>query len=628
MFRNPSVTSSETGESSTLTNDLSQIDMAGLTASQAPAPFTQELPLGTTVTSGTAAFGTDTVTHGGSGLVFVNTYGAGVTSALHSAIIAAETYLESHFTNSVTLNVSFDLQALNPAFSAQDSFAWVNVTYSQLVNALQAHATSPDDTAAVNALNLMADPSGGAMFTVPNGQAKLLGLPGTTNGIDETIQLNSSVWTDANITANPGDAIAVLIHELSRGAMGRLGGLWGPMDLFRYTTSGQLDNTGGQDGQLTYFSPNGQNINAGLQFHNPINAQGQDDGFDWADWDQVGDNVSATDPFGPGGPGAGDPGILSKTDLQVMDVLGWQRSSPPVGDLNGNAVTDLLWRNSTTGQVATWLMNNGNVGATNVLGSVSSAWQLVGSGDINGDLTADLVWRNSSTGAVESWLINGGHTVGGSGVGSASSAWQVVGIGDINHDGNADLIWRNPATGAVESWLLNNGHISGGGGIGGASSVWQSCGLGDFNGDGTTDALWKNTTTGEVDTWLIQNGKLVGGTAVGAVSSAWQSIGVGDLNNDGTDDILWQNTSTGEVDSWLMQNGHVTGGAVLGTMASGWQAASVGDFDGAGTADILWHNATTGASTVWQISNDKVVGTHSVSTLATIWQALPLTSAG
>ena len=181
---------------------------------------------------------TDTVTHGGSGLTFVNTYSASITPALHNAIVAAETYLEGHFTNSVTLNLSFDLQTFNPAVAARDSFPTVSVTYAQLVNALQTHATSPDDTAAVNALNLMADPSGGNIFTVPNGEAKLLGLPGTTNGIDEGIVLNGAVWTDTNITANQGDVQAVLINEITRGAMGRWGGLWRPMDLFRYTASG------------------------------------------------------------------------------------------------------------------------------------------------------------------------------------------------------------------------------------------------------------------------------------------------------------------------------------------------------------------------------------------------------
>ena len=46
-----------------------------------------------TITPG-GAFGTETITTPGSGLVFVNTYGAGVTTAFHTAIVQAETYLD------------------------------------------------------------------------------------------------------------------------------------------------------------------------------------------------------------------------------------------------------------------------------------------------------------------------------------------------------------------------------------------------------------------------------------------------------------------------------------------------------------------------------------------------------
>src|SRR5215468_297039 len=107
-----------------------------------------EAALSTTPPAGSGAgagtFSTDTVSTAGSGLVFVNTYGAGVTTAFHNAIVAAETYLESHFVNPITIHVSFDLQALNHAFSGQNSFGGVGATYQQIVNALQAHATSPD----------------------------------------------------------------------------------------------------------------------------------------------------------------------------------------------------------------------------------------------------------------------------------------------------------------------------------------------------------------------------------------------------------------------------------------------------------------------------------------------------
>src|SRR5262249_7353370 len=51
-------------------------------------------PVGALTVSGTGAVGTDTVTTPGSGLVFVNTGGAGVTNAFHTAIVQAETYLD------------------------------------------------------------------------------------------------------------------------------------------------------------------------------------------------------------------------------------------------------------------------------------------------------------------------------------------------------------------------------------------------------------------------------------------------------------------------------------------------------------------------------------------------------
>src|SRR5262249_58967630 len=102
---------------------------------------------GAPTVTGAGAFGQETITTPGSGLVFVNTYGAGVGTNFHSAIVAAETYLEQHFTNSITIHASFDLQQLNKAFSGQNSFGLVATNYQALVSALQSHATTPDDLA-------------------------------------------------------------------------------------------------------------------------------------------------------------------------------------------------------------------------------------------------------------------------------------------------------------------------------------------------------------------------------------------------------------------------------------------------------------------------------------------------
>ena len=44
-----------------------------------------------------------------------------------------------------------------------------------------------------------------------------------------------------------------------------------------------------------------------------------------------------------------------------------------------------------------------------VLGNVadSSGWKVAGTGDFNGDGVSDILWRNSNTGETHIWKING-----------------------------------------------------------------------------------------------------------------------------------------------------------------------------------------------------------------------------
>ena len=304
-------------------------DMASLAASLAAATS------GTT--SGTStSLSPDTVTYSGSGLVFDNTYGSGVSATFRGEIIAAENYLQSLFSNACTVSCYFNLQSLNRAYSGENSFDPVVVSYSAFVNALQQHATTAPALAAAASLANLSDLSQGAGFEVSVGEARILGLAGAGSGTDDTVILNSYYWTASALHNDPGDAEAVLEHEISEGVMGRIGSLgiadppyWAPMDLFRFTASGQRDFTGGADGQLTYFSVNGSSVDTGLQYHNSVSSSGQFDGFDLADWDQVGADANAHDPFGPGGPGAGDSGTLSATDIAILQALGW--SSQPNG---------------------------------------------------------------------------------------------------------------------------------------------------------------------------------------------------------------------------------------------------------------------------------------------------------
>jgi Ca2+-binding RTX toxin-like protein len=305
---------------------------------------------------------TESVTQPGSGLVFVNYYGAGVTEAYRGAIIAAETFLESHFTNSVTVGVSFDLQSLGATFSGENSFSAVPVSYATLTAALRANATTADDLLAVNGLPA-ADPSNGAGFSIPTTEARILGLAAQSNTIDDKVVLNS----DLNFTFGQ-DAIGVLLHEITEGVFGRTSSLgfngarFAPLDLFRFTAGGVRDFTGGSDGVTTFFGVDSAHV-TGLAYHNSISATGVNDGFDLGDW-----NSTRGDAFGPGGPGS--PGTVSATDLRVLDVLGWNPTGSgtgfqPAPDEYASSLTDTA---HPFGQIA-------------IGGSASGALQIAGDRD-------------------------------------------------------------------------------------------------------------------------------------------------------------------------------------------------------------------------------------------------------
>ena len=277
---------------------------------------------------------TEAVTLAGSGLVFINRYDASVTDAYRSAIITAENFLQSHFTNSVTASVDFLFAPLGAGTTAQNNFSQTDVSYSSFVTALRGHVGTTDDQLAVNGLPTT-DPSNGAGFALPNPEARILGLAVQTNKIDDTVTLNSSLPFSFG-----QDAVGAIEHELTEGVFGRTSSLgitgtrWEPLDLFRFAGSGLRDYTGGSDGLTTYFGVDSNHLSS-LAYHNSVSVSGVVDSSDLGDW-----SGTRGDAFGPGGPNS--PGSISATDLQVLDVLGWN-SAPfvPAADDFASSLTDV-----------------------------------------------------------------------------------------------------------------------------------------------------------------------------------------------------------------------------------------------------------------------------------------------
>jgi hypothetical protein len=98
-------------------------------------------------------------------------------------------------------------------------------------------------------------------------------------------------------------------------------------------------------------------------------------------------------------------GASVSSSLKVTTVPNpddWQVAAS--GDYNADGKSDILWRNATTGQNHMYLMNGATVESSLIVTTVPSPddWKVMGSGDYNDDGMSDIFWRNISTG--ENWM--------------------------------------------------------------------------------------------------------------------------------------------------------------------------------------------------------------------------------
>ena len=252
----------------------------------------------------------------------------------------------------------------------------------------------------------------------------------------------------------------------------------------------------------------------------------------------------------------------------------WDFNAGTAG-VSGDAMTDIVWHNTTTGANAVWLLNTaGAVIGSAYLPSIDANTKVVGAGDFNGDGIPDVVVRNSVTGANTVLFLNGPGLTGSTALDSVPDPnWQIVSVADMNSDGMPDIVWRNSSTGANAVWLMN--------GTTTASSVYLPA-VADLN---------------------------------------WHIVGVVDFNLDSKPDLVWRNISTGVNAVWYMNDTAVIGSAYLPGMKSGlWDVAGVGDIDGNGTPDLIWRDGATGTNAVWFLDNTLTnIGSVYLPSLPTDW---------
>jgi hypothetical protein len=250
---------------------------------------------------------------------------AGAPSGFKSAAIAAATEYTTTFSNpeTITIDVGYGEvggSAIASGDLAQSLFYGTYETYASVSSALLGDAGSSSYQALADSTLGSTDPTNGGKFFVSTAEAKALGQM-TGTGLDGAVGLSSAYSFDYNAPTTPVasgqyDAIGALEHEISE-VMGRFGsvgaevgsGVYTPLDLFRYTSSGVRDLTVGP--ASPYFSINNGATNLGT-YNNPAS------GGDASDWVRT----LAGDSYGSGY--SGHTAVVSATDLVEDSVLGYK----------------------------------------------------------------------------------------------------------------------------------------------------------------------------------------------------------------------------------------------------------------------------------------------------------------
>jgi hypothetical protein len=314
-----------------------------------------------------------------SGLVFNFQYGAMDPNAVNGFIEAGQRW-SSIFTNDVTLNIDISFSVLGPNILGSTSEDDLQYSYSAVRNALVANAQSAADQTAVQhlasgstvgmLLNRTAedpnvdpatpylDNNGSAnnsYISMTSANAKALGLNVGNTTVDASIAFSSSYAWDFDpsngITANTIDFVGVATHELGH-VLGFISGvdtldycsvasnncaLDGAnstppfhendyratvLDLFRYSNSsasqGVIDESA--DGSDKYFSIDGgatsiAGFSTGVNFGNHWQA---------SHWTH-GTGTGIMDPA----VSYGELRTISATDIQSLDVIGWNEGATP-----------------------------------------------------------------------------------------------------------------------------------------------------------------------------------------------------------------------------------------------------------------------------------------------------------
>ncbi|MGP1387017.1 MAG: DUF4347 domain-containing protein [Thainema sp.] len=323
-------------------------------------------------------------------------------------------------------------------------------------------------------------------------------------------------------------------------------------------------------------------------------------------------------------------------NVQVLN-RNWQVQG--IGDIDGDGDTDIIWRNSSTGQTSAWLMDGliwQSGGALSL--SPDLDWQLDAIGDLNGDGKDELLWRNANNGATVAWFMNGLIRQSGGPLSTSPTLdWQLVTAGDLNGDGKDELLWRNANNGTTVAWFMNGLVQQSGGPLSASPTLdWQLTTAGDLNGDGKDELLWRNANNGAASAWFMnslsrtatQPFNLGSTNSLNPVNQGWQLAGITTIDQTANVGLLWRNTFNGRSFAAALGSADIAGHSMINAVtaiqptvsSSDWQLDATADFNGDGHVDQLWRNDQTGQISIWLMNYSSRVSGNLLPPVALNWQ--------
>jgi hypothetical protein len=145
-----------------------------------------------------------------------------------------------------------------------------------------------------------------------------------------------------------------------------------------------------------------------------------------------------------------------------------------VGDFFAHGTSDILFRNNSTGDMWFEAMSNGAAAGWNPLGGSDTHYSVAGIGsfDFYIDGLSDILFRNNSTG--DTWYanVNGGLVLSWQQVGGSDTSYSVVGVGKYFGNEASDILFRNSSTGDTWFEAMSSGSFNGWNQIGGSNTSY------------------------------------------------------------------------------------------------------------------------------------------------------------